>query len=83
MILNFDETGMMLVPTSGRATIARTGAKAVSIIGVEDKRQVTVTLGVSFSGAKLKPQLIFPGKTAKCLPDALVRAKHDVLCSFR
>lgn len=67
-LVAFDETGVQLVPTAGKATISKHGQKDVSVIGVDDKRQVTVNIPCAFDGSKPRVQIIFPGKTRKCLP---------------
>ena len=40
----------------------------VEIIGKDNKRQLTAVFGCSMSGDFLPPQLIYQGKTKKCLP---------------
>ena len=40
-VVNFDQTGIHLVPTGGGRTFAEKGAKAVTLIGQDDKRQIT------------------------------------------
>ena len=44
------------------------GTKRVEIIGKDNKRQLTAVFGCSMSGDFLPPQLIYHGKTKKCLP---------------
>ena len=43
------------------------GAKNVPIISVDDKRQITATFAISATGIFLPMQLIYPGKTKRCL----------------
>ena len=42
-------------------------SKQVSIAGVDDKRQITLLLGITKSGTLLPPQQIYAGKTELCL----------------
>lgn len=48
------------------------GAQQVSITGLDDKRQMTLLLAITKSGSLLSPQLIYPGKSDRCLPKGLV-----------
>src|SRR5689334_1322558 len=59
-----DQTGVPLVPSQKR-TYESTGAKSVAVVGAEDKRQITACIS---SGELLPVQLIFQGKTDRCLP---------------
>ena len=43
------------------------GTKRVEIIGKDDKWQLTAVLGCSMSGDFLPSQLIYQGKTKRCL----------------
>lgn len=67
LIINMDQTGLHLVPGSSR-TYAPKGCKEVPVIGAEDKRQITCCIASSMSGDMLPLQLIFGGKTERCLP---------------
>eukprot|EP00664_Eupelagonemidae_sp_cell27_P007425 gene7426-9277_t len=53
--------------------MAPKGAKRVRILGLEDKRQVTATFGAAMSGDRVPTQLIYEGKTDRCLPAEEVR----------
>ena len=48
--------------------MAKEGSKRVEITGVDDKRQITAVFGGTIAGDFLPPQLIYQGKTSKCLP---------------
>ena len=67
LIINWDHTGIKIVPASNR-TMEERGAKRVGIVGIEDKRQITTVLGCTLSGDFLPPQVIYGGKTKACLP---------------
>lgn len=67
LIINWDQTGIKYVPVSSW-TMAPRGSKRVEIIGIDDKRQITGVFGCSLSGDFLPVQLIYKGKTQKCLP---------------
>ncbi|RPA74421.1 hypothetical protein BJ508DRAFT_198731, partial [Ascobolus immersus RN42] len=49
LILNMDETGILL-QSSSDTTYHQTGAKEVSIVGAEDKRQFTLLCTIAMSG---------------------------------
>lgn len=44
------------------------GAQQVSITGLDDKRQITLLLAITKSGSSLSSQLIYAGKSDRCLP---------------
>jgi hypothetical protein len=67
MIVNFDQTGLNIVPTSSW-TLDQRGAKQVEITGLGDKRQITAVLACSMTGTLLPLQLIYAGTTTKCHP---------------
>ena len=66
-VINWDQTGLNYVPVS-QWTMEQEGAKRVEIDGKDDKRQITAVFGCSMSGDFLPPQLVYQGKTTKCLP---------------
>ena len=67
LILNLDQTPLSYV-SPGKYTFNPKGAKTVPIKGVDDKRQITATFTVSMTGKFLPIQLIYEGKTKRCLP---------------
>ena len=67
LILNIDQTPLSYV-TTGKYTFNFKGAKNVPIKGVDDKRQITATFAVSCVGDVLPMQLLYAGKTSRCLP---------------
>ena len=68
LVINWDHTGLHYVPVSNW-TMAKEGAKHIEIAGVEDKRQITAVFAGTMTGFFLPPQIIYKGKTKKCLPD--------------
>ena len=44
------------------------GTKRVEVVGKDDKRHITANFGISMSGDFLPIQLVYQGKTTKCLP---------------
>ena len=44
------------------------GSKRVEIAGIDDQRQITAVFAGTMSGEFLPPQIIYKGKTVKCLP---------------
>jgi hypothetical protein len=78
-----DQTGVHLVSASS-FTYEMVGNKDVAIVGAEDKRQITACVAASLRGDLLPLQLIFQGKTARCLPPstaASTAARVDITCS--
>ena len=67
LIINIDQTPTKYVPIS-RSTLAKKNSKAVAIKGSSDKRSISVTFSITFSGTFLPMQLIYGGKTRKSLP---------------
>lgn len=67
MIINWDQTGINYVPVS-QWTMAQKGSKRVEVVGLTDKRQITAVFGASLTGDFLPVQVIYQGKTRKCLP---------------
>ena len=67
LVLNFDQTGCHMVP-GGEWTMEERGTDQITIAGLDDKRQMTVLLTATKSGGLLPPQLIYAGKTERCLP---------------
>ena len=62
LVVNFDQTGICLVPVSNR-TFAQKGSRQVSLRFKGDKRQITALLAGTAAGDFLPEQLIFQGKT--------------------
>ena len=67
LILNWDQTGLKIVPSSAWTMDLR-GSKRVEMIGVDDKRQITAVFCGSLIGDFLPVQLIYKGKISRCHP---------------
>ena len=67
LILNWDQTGIHIVPSSNW-TMDKCRVKRVEMIGVGDKRQITAVFCGSVLGDFLPIQLIYKGKTNRCHP---------------
>ena len=67
MVINLDETGVILVPARSRR-LAPQGVKNVACVGNRDRRQVTSTPAAHVLGEKLMLQVIFQGKSVRSLP---------------
>lgn len=67
LVLNWDQTGLNLIPAPVW-TMEKRGTKKVKISGVEDKRQITGVFCASMLGEFLPIQLIYAGKTSRCIP---------------
>jgi len=75
LIVNLDQTPLSYV-SPGKYTFSFKGSKNVPINGVDDKRQITGTFAVTLDGKFLPVQLIYQGKSRRCLP------KFDFPSSF-
>jgi len=67
LVINWDQTGIQYVPVS-QWTMEREGMKRIEITGSQDKRQITAVFGATKDGNFLPPQMVYAGKTPKCLP---------------
>lgn len=66
MVLNADQTAV--APISYRnATWARRGCKDVPLMGEDYKRKMTAMLGSNAEGEGMGTQIIFTGKTKRCV----------------
>jgi len=63
--VNWDQTVVLLV-SSSKYSMAAVGSKQVSVVGGDDKRQITALLTITASGILLAPQLIYQGTTERC-----------------
>jgi hypothetical protein len=83
LVINMDQTGVNLVPAAAW-TYEKEGRTDVATLGAEDKRQITACLASSLYGDLLPLQLIFAGKTERCLPAATAASKSaraHITCS--
>ena len=67
LVINFDQIGINNIPVSSW-TMEVQGAKRVEVAGKDDKRQITAVFAGSMTGDFLPPQLVYQGKTERCLP---------------
>lgn len=67
MIVNTDQTQLVYAP-GGKLTWAQTGSKQVSIVGLEEKRALTIVVSISASGVFLPIQSIHQGSSSQSLP---------------
>lgn len=74
LVINMDQTGVLLAPADSRTYEAH-GAKEIKVISADDKRQITACIASSLNGDLLPVQLIFQGKTAQCHPPLTEEAK--------
>jgi len=50
LVVNSDETSIHLVPTARECTWESKGSKHIHVLGIEDKRQVTMVVSSSTAG---------------------------------
>ena len=67
LIINLDQTLLSYV-SPGKYTFDVKYLKTVPIKGIDDKRQITSTFAISMPGEFLPTQVIYEGKTKRCLP---------------
>ena len=67
LIVNFDQTPLPYICAS-KHTLELRGAKSVPLVGKGKTKQITGTFAISQSGVFLPIQLIYEGKTTRCLP---------------
>ena len=67
LIINWDQTGINYVPVSSW-TMEVEDSKKVELVGKDEKRQITVVIAGSMVRDFLPPQLVYQGKTTRCLP---------------
>ena len=77
LIINWDQTGVKIVPT-GEWTMNLAGEKVVSIVGSDDKREITAVLAATSSGKYLPPQLLYKGTTKRCHPVVAFSCGWDI-----
>lgn len=65
LVINFDQTGVQLVPKS-HYSYAQPKSRDVESTGEDDRRQITAVMASSAAGYVLPLQLIFQGKTTRC-----------------
>jgi hypothetical protein len=61
LVFNWDETGIEIC-NLGQYTMAKRGSSEVRLVGVGDKRQITVTTATAMDGVTLPLSVIWPGK---------------------
>ena len=67
LIINWDQREINYIPVS-EWRMAKEGSKRVEVTGLKDKRQITAVFAGSMSGDFLPMQLVYQGKTSRCLP---------------
>ena len=67
LILNWDQTGIKIVPSS-TWTMEQRGTKRVDLVGAGDKRLITAVFSGSLVADFLSIQVIYAGKTSRCHP---------------
>ena len=77
LVINWDQTGIHYVPVSNY-TMEKEGSKRIELVGIEDKRQITAVFSGTMSGVFLPMQLIYQGKTPKCLPSVQFPSNWNV-----
>ncbi len=58
LVVNIDQTKVHLVPTRGDQTWERKEAKHIQVLGIENKRQITIVVSSSANGSMLSLQVV-------------------------
>ena len=77
LVLNWDQTGIHLVPAPDWTMDSR-GAQRVEIAHLGDKQQVTATFASSLSGVFLPMHILYAGKTDRCHPHYTMPPEFDI-----
>jgi hypothetical protein len=77
LLVNADQTGVILVPGGSQKTYEEQGSRQVLIHGKEEKRAFTAVLATSNDGTVLPTQSIHKGKTPASLPSFDRRAPAE------
>ena len=80
LVINWDQMGINYIPISSW-TMEEEGSKRVEVVGKDDKRQLTALFACSMSGDFLPIQLVYQGKTARCLPKYQFPSDWDITFS--
>lgn len=77
LVINWDQTGIHYVPVLNWKMESK-GLKGIAVTGCKDKRQITAVFGTTMDGNFLPVQLIYAGKTTRCLPKIAFPARWHV-----
>jgi hypothetical protein len=79
-VINWDQTGMQLVPTDNARTYHTKNSLDVSVANGDDKRGYTAVLALVVSGKMLPLQVIYGGAegSLRALPNVLCRATANI-----
>jgi hypothetical protein len=68
LVVNSNQTEIHLVRNGGERTLEPKGPKHVQMLGLEDKKQITMIVSSSVARDLLPPQILFIGTTFKSFP---------------
>jgi hypothetical protein len=77
LVINWDQTGINYVPVSNW-TMEKEGSRRVEVFGADDKQQVTALFACSMAGDFLPLQIIYQGKSTKCVPKATFPSSWNI-----
>jgi len=72
LLINLDQTGIILIPGGTQRTYDEKGIHQVALHGKEEKRAFTVVLITSANGSVLSVQAVWKGKSERSLPSLAV-----------
>ncbi len=68
LVVNTYQTGVHLIPTRRDQTWERKGVKHIQVLGIEDKRKITIIVSSLAYGSMLPLQVMFQSTTSWALP---------------
>ena len=77
LIVNLDQAPLSYV-SPGKYTFDIKDVRTVPIKGIDDKRQITATFSILMSREFLPIQVIYEGKTTRCLPKYVFPENFDI-----
>lgn len=77
LVINWYQTGVNVVPAS-QWTQEEKGSSRVEVVGVGDKRQITVTVAGTLAGTLIPFQMLYGGKTERCHPSTAFPEGFDI-----
>ena len=78
LVINWDQMGINYILVSSW-TMEEEGSKRVQVVGKDDKRQLAALFACSMSGDFLPVQLVYQGKTVRCLPKYQFPSDWDII----
>jgi hypothetical protein len=76
LFVNADQTQLVYAP-GDKMTWVQEGAKQIRVVGLEEKRALTVMVGASCDGEAVPPQSIYTSKSARSLASKTAKGYQE------